>query len=89
MKKLLLASCLVLAGLVPAKVAEPPLDLPTLPMPMPVVPTVEHGWEKEFCLRKGELPPQELKKCIAFWWCVTDREAGKVKHCYENDRRWR
>jgi hypothetical protein len=45
--------------------------------------------EKEFCLRKGELPPGELKKCIAFWRCVTDREAGKVKHCYENDRRWK
>jgi hypothetical protein len=30
-----------------------------------------------------------LKKCNAFWQCVNDREAGKVKHCYENDRRWR
>jgi hypothetical protein len=30
-----------------------------------------------------------LKKCNAFWRCVHDREAGKVKHCYENDRRWR
>jgi hypothetical protein len=30
-----------------------------------------------------------LKKCSAFWQCVADREAGKVKHCYENDRRWR
>jgi hypothetical protein len=30
-----------------------------------------------------------LKKCTAFWKCVEDREAGKVKHCYENDRRWR
>jgi hypothetical protein len=41
----------------------------------------DYGWEREFCLRKGELPPQELKKCIAFWRCVSDREAGKVKHC--------
>jgi hypothetical protein len=30
-----------------------------------------------------------LKKCTAFWQCVADREAGKVKHCYENDKRWR
>jgi hypothetical protein len=30
-----------------------------------------------------------LKKCKAFWQCVADREAGKVKHCYDNDRRWR
>jgi hypothetical protein len=31
----------------------------------------------------------DLKKCDAFWKCVADREAGKVKHCYANDRRWR
>jgi hypothetical protein len=30
-----------------------------------------------------------LKKCSKFWACVGDREAGKVKHCYENDKRWR
>jgi hypothetical protein len=30
-----------------------------------------------------------LKKCKAFWQCVNDREAGKVKHCFENDKRWR
>jgi hypothetical protein len=30
-----------------------------------------------------------LKKCVAFWKCVEDRQAGKVKHCYANDRRWR
>jgi hypothetical protein len=30
-----------------------------------------------------------LKKCKAFWQCAADRDAGKVKHCYENDRRWR
>jgi|SRR5215467_12260829 len=30
-----------------------------------------------------------LKKCEAFWQCLADREAGKVKHCYVNDRRWR
>ena len=48
-----------------------------------------HEWEREFCLRKGELSSLELRKCIAFWSCVKDREAGKVKHCYENDKRWR
>jgi hypothetical protein len=32
---------------------------------------------------------REFKKCDAFWQCVADREAGKVKHCYENDKRWR
>jgi hypothetical protein len=30
-----------------------------------------------------------LKTCSAFWQCVNDRDGGKVKHCYENDRRWR
>jgi hypothetical protein len=29
------------------------------------------------------------KKFNAFEKCVADREAGKVKHCYENDRKWR
>ena len=29
------------------------------------------------------------KKLNAFDKCIADREAGKVKHCYENDRRWR
>jgi hypothetical protein len=32
---------------------------------------------------------KELKKCVLFWKCLSDREAGKVKHCYENDKRWR
>ena len=30
-----------------------------------------------------------IKKCKAFYHCLEDRERGKVKHCYENDRRWR
>lgn len=30
-----------------------------------------------------------IKKCQAFYQCLEDRERGKVKHCYENDRRWR
>jgi hypothetical protein len=31
----------------------------------------------------------DLKRCAAFWQCVEDREAGRVKHCFENDKRWR
>lgn len=30
-----------------------------------------------------------IKKCKAFYQCLEDRERGKLKHCYENDRRWR
>jgi hypothetical protein len=30
-----------------------------------------------------------LKACWAYRKCLDDREAGKVKHCYYNDRRWR
>jgi hypothetical protein len=29
------------------------------------------------------------KACAAYWRCLDDRDAGKVKHCYENDKRWR
>jgi hypothetical protein len=30
-----------------------------------------------------------LKACDAYRKCLDDQEAGKVKHCYANDRRWR
>jgi len=30
-----------------------------------------------------------IKKCKAFYQCLENRDRGKVKHCYENDRRWR
>jgi len=30
-----------------------------------------------------------LKKHCAWLQCLEDREKGKVKHCYANDRRWR
>ena len=30
-----------------------------------------------------------IKKCKAFYQCLEDRDRGKIKHCYENDRRWR
>ena len=31
----------------------------------------------------------KLKKCEKFWQCVNDRDRGKGKHCYINDKRWR
>ena len=30
-----------------------------------------------------------LKRCSAFYDCVSKREQGKVKHCYYNDKRWK
>jgi hypothetical protein len=30
-----------------------------------------------------------FKACDAYRKCLDDRDAGKVKRCYENDRRWR
>jgi len=38
--------------------------------------------EPPFIMRK-------VKACDAYRKCLDDREAGKVKHCYANDRRWR
>ena len=38
--------------------------------------------ELPFILRK-------VKACDAYRKCLDDRDAGKVKHCYANDRRWR
>jgi hypothetical protein len=38
--------------------------------------------ELPFILRK-------IKACDVYRKCLSDREAGKVKHCYANDRRWR
>jgi hypothetical protein len=32
---------------------------------------------------------KNLKKCMLFHKCLEDRDAGKVKHCYENDKRWK
>jgi hypothetical protein len=29
------------------------------------------------------------KACDLFAKCINDRDAGKVKHCYKNDKRWR
>jgi hypothetical protein len=30
-----------------------------------------------------------LRACDAYRKCLDDRDAGKVRHCYANDRRWR
>jgi hypothetical protein len=38
--------------------------------------------ELPFILRK-------VKACDAYRKCLDDCDTGKVKHCYENDRRWR
>jgi len=32
---------------------------------------------------------RDWRKCDAYYQCLTDRDAGKVKHCYANDKRWR
>jgi hypothetical protein len=32
---------------------------------------------------------QEWKRCDKYYQCLEDRDAGKVKHCYANDKRWR
>jgi hypothetical protein len=57
-----------------------------------------NGWSTDdgqmMAIEADEIPDilkaiPEIKKCKAFWQCVVDRDAGKVKHCYENDRRWR
>src|SRR5215472_411684 len=31
----------------------------------------------------------DWRKCDAYYQCLADRDAGKVKHCYANDKRWR
>jgi hypothetical protein len=56
------------------------------------------GWQRDtgqtIVIELDDIPDiergiRELKKCKAFYQCLEDREKGKVKHCYENDRRWR
>ena len=32
---------------------------------------------------------RRMHKCDAYYQCLEDRNAGKVKHCYVNDPRWR
>jgi len=32
---------------------------------------------------------REWRKCDAYYQCLADRDAGKVKHCYATDKRWR
>jgi hypothetical protein len=50
--------------------------------------------EHTMVITRADLPALEkeikkFKQCIAFWKCTEDRAAGKVKHCYDNDKRWR
>ena len=57
------------------------------------------GWAREtegqtIVIEAEEIPDilkaiHVIKKCKAFYQCLEDRDRGKVKHCYENDRRWR
>jgi hypothetical protein len=57
------------------------------------------GWARETEGQTIVIEPEEIpdilkaigviKKCKAFYQCLEDRDRGKVKHCYENDRRWR
>ena len=57
------------------------------------------GWAREtegqtIVIEAEEIPDilkaiRVIKKCKAFYQCLEDRDRGKVKHCYENDRRWR
>jgi hypothetical protein len=54
----------------------------------------EHPYDWLMVITPQDLPVlereiKELKKCVLFTKCLMDRDAGKVKHCYENDRRWR
>ena len=58
----------------------------------------EIGWQRDsgqtIVIKQDEIGDLEkalqlIKKCKAFYKCLDDRDAGKVKRCNENDRRWR
>jgi hypothetical protein len=54
----------------------------------------ETGQHPRFALSPGRFGRSkscclEIKKCDAWLQCLADRGRGKVKHCYENDKRWR
>jgi hypothetical protein len=58
----------------------------------------EIGWQRDtgqtIVIEENEIGDLEkamqlIKKCKAFQKCLGERNAGKVKHCYYNDRRWR
>jgi hypothetical protein len=56
--------------------------------------SLEQGWGDAVALHLDDVLElqkhiRDLKACDAFWQCTADRDAGKVKHCYQNDRRWR
>jgi hypothetical protein len=57
----------------------------------------EMDWQREsgqtIIIGKDEIKDLEeaiklVKQCTAFFKCTDDREKGKVKHCYYNDKRW-
>jgi hypothetical protein len=57
-------------------------------------PGVEHEPDWLMVIVPEDLPVlekeiKEFKRCLLFHKCLDDRDAGKVKHCYENDKRWR
>jgi hypothetical protein len=58
----------------------------------------EIGWQRDsgqtIVIKQDEIGDIEkalqlIKKCKAFFKCLDDREAGRVKRCNANDRRWR
>jgi hypothetical protein len=60
--------------------------------------TVLHTWGTSVRITYDELRKlvkelpfilRKVKACDAYRKCLDDRGTGKVKHCYENDRRWR
>jgi hypothetical protein len=39
--------------------------------------------------RRLEKELRDWRKCDLYYQCLEDRDAGKVKHCYRKDKRWR
>jgi len=73
-------------------------DAPDVSIDAPVHTTDEHDGKISARITYDELRnlkkdlsriTRALKACDAYRKCEDDRAAGKVKHCYENDRRWR
>jgi aspartyl protease family protein len=46
-------------------------------------------WIDKAARMRLESELRDWRKCDAYYQCLTDRDAGKVKHCYANDKRWR
>ena len=58
-------------------------------VPSDTVPNFTENWILPDDIPEIEAGLKVLKQCKAFWQCVEDRENGKVKHRYFNDKRWR